>query len=196
MKFWSMIKMMFQALVKPKRHILMPKIPDGRVLDIGGGGEGVIAQAGGASVIAIDKYMSEISEARGKAPNAAWMVADGTKLPHVDNSIDHATAFFSCMYMPLDVKERVFRETRRVLKLNGEFWIWDVPMTTKNDVFAFRMQVETPEIDTIRTIYGVKAKDQSAATICDQLQAAGFETDLITHENGWFFIKAKNILGL
>ncbi len=188
--------MMFQALVKPKRHILMQEIPAGRMLDIGGGGEGVIAQAGGASVIAIDKYMSEISEARGKAPNAAWMVADGTRLPYVNNSIDHATAFFSCMYMPNDVKERVFRETRRVIKLNGEFWIWDVPMTAKSDVFAFRMQVEALESHTIRTIYGVKARDQSAATICDQLQAAGFETDLITNNKDWFFIKAKNILGL
>lgn len=66
-------------------------------------------------------------------------------------------------------------------------------MTTKSDVYAFRLQVETPEIPTIRTIYGVKAKDQSAAAICNQLQEAGFETDLINDTKGWFFIKAKNV---
>ena len=190
MNFWSTIKMMFQALIKPTRHIFIPKIPAGRVLDIGGGGEGVIAQVGGARVIAIDKYMSEISEARGKAPAADWMVADATAMPHPINAIDHATAFFSCMYMPDAVKEKVFRETHRVLKPGGEFWIWDVPMTTKSDVFAFRLQVEAP---SIRTIYGVKAKDQSAATLCNQLQAVGFETDLITNDKNWFFIKAKSI---
>ena len=193
MNFWSIIKMMFQAVVEPKRHILMPEIPEGRVLDIGGGGEGVIAQAGGARIIAIDKYMSEIGEARGKAPEAAWMVADGAKLPHTNHSIDNATAFFSCMYMPETLKEKVFRETRRVLKPGGEFWIWEVPMSTKSDVFAFRLQVDIPEIPTIRTIYGVQANDQSSATICNQLQEAGFETDLITNNKDWFFIKAKKM---
>ena len=191
MNFWSMIKMMFQAFVKPKRYILMPEIPEGCVLDIGGGGEGVIAQVEGARVIAIDKYMSEIIEARGKAPSAAWLVADGTALPYPNNSIDSATAFFSCMYMPDDVKEKVFRETQRVLMPNAEFWIWDVPMNTKSDVFAFRLQVEIPEITTIKTIYGVKAKDQSAVTICNQLQEAGFGTELIVNNKDCFFIKAK-----
>lgn len=188
MNFWSTIKMIFQALIKPKRHILLPEIPEGRLLDIGGGGEGVIAQAGGPGVIAIDKYMSEISEARGKAPSTTWLVADATALPHPNNSMDHATAFFSALYMSDAVKEKVFRETRRVLKTGGEFWIWDVPMTTKSDVFAFRLQVETP---SIRTIYGVKAKDQSAATICSQLQAVGFETKVIVDRETDFFIKAK-----
>ena len=190
MNFWSTIKMLFQALSKPKRHILLPEIPEGCVLDIGGGGEGVIAQAGGPGVIAIDKFMSEVSEARGKAPGTTWLVADATALPHPNNSMDHATAFFSALYMSDDVKEKVFKETWRVLKTGGEFWIWDVPMTTKSDVFAFRLQVETPSISTI---YGVKAKDQSAATICNQLQAVGFETELITNDKNWFFIKAKNI---
>ena len=190
MNLWSIIKMVFQALIKPKRHILIPEISDGLILDIGGGGEGVIAQIGGARVIAIDKFMSEITEARGKTPNAAWLVADGTQLPHPNNSMDHATAFFSCMYMPEDVKEKVFRETRRVLKTGGEFWIWDVPMTTKSDVFAFRLQVEIPNI---KTIYGVKTKDQSAVTICNQLQEIDFKTDLITNNQDWFFIKAKKI---
>ncbi len=112
-------------------------------------------------------------------------------MPHPINAIDHATAFFSCMYMPDAVKEKVFRETHRVLKPAGEFWIWDVPMTTKRDVFAFRLQAVILAKLSIKTIYGVKAKNQSAATICDQLQAAGFETkEIVDHETD-FFIKAK-----
>ena len=93
--------------------------------------------------------------------------------------------------LPDDVKEKVFRETQRVLKPGGEFWIWDVPMTTKMDVFAARVQVDIPEISTIRTVYGVRAKDQSATTLSSQLQAAGFETNVIVDHKTDFFIKAK-----
>jgi ubiquinone/menaquinone biosynthesis C-methylase UbiE len=185
--------MMFQALVKPKRHIFIPEIPEGRVLDIGGGGEGVIAQVGGTRVIAIDKYISEIGEARGKAPEADWMVADATAMPYPTNAIDHATAFFSCMYMPDDVKVKVFRETWRILKTGGEFWIWDIPMTTKRDVFAFRLQADIFAKPSIKTIYGVKAKNQAAVTICDQLQGAGFKNNVIIDHETNFFIKAKKI---
>ena len=192
MNFWSILKMMIQAIFSPRRNIQMSEIPQGLVLDIGGGGEGVIARVGGPGIIAIDRYMSEIQEARDKAPGVNWMVADGTNLPHPDNCMDHATAFFSCMYMSDDVKVKVFCETQRVLKGSGEFWIWDVPMTTKSGTFACRLQVESPGIPPIRTLYGVQAKDQSAEKICRHLQQAGFETDLITSNEQSFFVKAKN----
>ena len=192
MKPFSVIRMIIAVYVKPKLRIRIQKIPNGSVLDIGGGGEGVIAQAGGAGVVAIDKHMSEIHEARGKAPECPWVVADATELPYGNNCFDNATAFFSCMYMPDNVKESVFRETRRVLKKGGEFWIWDVRMSARGNVFAVRLQVDLRE-DTIRTVYGVKAKDQSAASICRQLQQAGFETEIITNRKHWFLINAKRV---
>ena len=163
MKLVLVVHMIFNALAKPKQHIVIQEIPQGSVIDIGGGGEGVIAQAGGAGIVAIDKYISEIHEARNKAPDAPWMVADATELPYKSHGFDNATAFFSCMYMPDDAKESVFRETRRVLKTGGEFWIWDAHMAPKGNVFAIRLQVEIHDGHTINTVYGVKAKDQSAA---------------------------------
>ena len=120
------------------------------------------------------------------------MVADATELPYQRHSIDGATAFFSCMYMPESVKEQVFRETHQVLKKGGEFWIWDVNMQAKSNVFAIRLQVDIPG-KTIKTVYGVQAKDQSAASFINLLQEAGFETDLITEQKYWFIIKAKSI---
>ena len=193
MNIFSIIRMMFNAITKPKQHITIREIPKGRVLDIGGGGEGVIAQAGGARVVAIDRYLSEIAEARGKAPNASWMAADAAALPFKDQSFDHATAFFSGMYMPNEVKEKVFRETRRVLKIGGEFWIWDAPISLKSKVFAIRLQVDLPGIEAINTTYGVKAKDQSAASISNLLQQAGFETEIMNNQKHWFLIKAKSL---
>jgi ubiquinone/menaquinone biosynthesis C-methylase UbiE len=183
--------MIINVWVKPKQHILIPEIPDGTVLDIGGGGEGVIAQVGIERVFAIDKLMSEIREARGKAADAQWMVTDGTMLPIANENLDNATAFFSCMYMSEEVKQKVFQETRRVLKDSGELWVWGANMTPKGKVFTIRIQAEIPENRSINTVYGVKAKDQSAATICAQLEKAGFEAEIISNHRQWFFVKGK-----
>ena len=185
--------MIIGAFVKPKQHILIHEIPKGRVIDIGGGGEGVIAQVGGDNIIAIDKYLSEIRETKDKAPDVTWIVTDGAELPFPNESFDNATAFFSCMYMSEDVKRKIFQETRRILKNGGEFWIWDVNMSPKSKVFAIRLKAEIPENRTITTVYGVKTKDQSAATICGQLQEAGFVPELITNHKHWFFTKATRV---
>jgi len=191
MTLLSTVQMVFDALTKPKQHVLIQEIPKGRVIDIGGGGEGVVARAGGAGVVAIDKLISEIHEAKGKAPDVQWMVADATGLPFKSQCFDNATAFFSCMYMSGDVKEKVFKETRRVLKEGGEFWIWDAHMVPKSQVFAIRLQVDVHGSRTINAVYGVKAKDQSAAGIGSLLQEAGFEAEVITNRKHWFLIKAK-----
>jgi ubiquinone/menaquinone biosynthesis C-methylase UbiE len=191
MSLSSTIRMIFTALIKPKQHISIQEIPTGRVIDIGGGGEGVIAQAGGARVVAIDKRSSEIYEARDKARDVPWVVADAAALPFAGHSFDNATAFFSCMYMPGDLQEKVFSETRRVLKEGGQFWIWDAHMAPKGKVFAIRLQVDSPAMHTINTIYGVKAKSQSAAGLCSLLRQAGFEPQLIADRKHWFLIEAK-----
>ncbi len=191
MRFFSIAQMMINAVTKPRQHILLQEIPPGRMIDIGGGGEGVIARVGGPRVVPVDKYLSEIHEARGNAPAAHWMVADATTLPCNQQSFDHATAFFSCMYMPADVQRKVFRETYRVLKPNGEFWVWDVDMASKSKVCAVRLHVALPDKQIINTIYGVRAKDQSADGLSRLLQEAGFETEIITDQKRWFLIKAK-----
>jgi SAM-dependent methyltransferase len=191
MKLWSTVQMVINALAKPKQRISIEDIPIGRVIDIGGGGEGVIARAGGAGVVAVDKRISEIHEARAKSPDAAWTVADATALPFQSHCFDHATAFFSCMYMPGHVQEEVFRETRRVLKEGGEFWIWDAQMAPRGNGFAIRLQVELHDGRTLNTVYGVRQKDQSAAGMGRLLREAGFEPQVITDRKHWFLIKAK-----
>jgi ubiquinone/menaquinone biosynthesis C-methylase UbiE len=194
MKLFSIIQMIINALEKPKQHILIGEIPEGNILDIGGGGEGIIAQAGGARVTAIDKFMSEIREARGKASDTTWIVANATELPYQRSCFDNATAFFSCMYMSEDVKRKIFQETRRVLKNSAEFWIWDANMTPKSKVFAIRIQVNIRGNRSIKTMYGVKAKNQSAERIFGLLQDAGFAPEVITNQKHWFLIKAKIIV--
>jgi len=190
---FSVIRAVFDALTRPQQLVVIQEIPSGRVIDIGGGGEGVIAQAGGAGVVAVDRYMSEIHEARGRAPAAAWMVANATELPFVSHCFDNATAFFSCMYMSDDTKQRVFGETRRVLKEGGEFWIWDAHMVSKSKAFAIRLRVDFQNRPTIHTMYGVSAQAQSAASISGLLQKTGFEPEVIANHKHWFLIKARRI---
>jgi ubiquinone/menaquinone biosynthesis C-methylase UbiE len=192
MKLFSVVQMMLSALLKPEQRISV-QVPEGRLIDIGGGGEGVIAQAAGAGVVAIDKLASEVNEAKGKAPGTLWAVADASALPFGDQSFDHATAFFSCMYMSGDGLAKVFRETGRVLKTGGEFLIWDAPMRPTSQVFAIRLRVDLPGRRTVHTIYGVKAKDQSAPAFSRLLQESGFGSEVIAHQRHWFLIKARRL---
>ena len=64
-------------------------------------------------------------------------------------------------------------------------------MAPKGSVFAIRLGVGLPDGRTLNPIYGAKARDQSAASICDMLQHAGFETEVITDQEHWFSIKAR-----
>ena len=193
MKPFAIAQMVFSALTKPRQHVVVREIPPGRILDIGGGGEGVIARVGGASVVAVDRSLSEVQEAQGNAPDARWLVADAAELPCKSHCFDHATAFFSCMYMADEVKPKVFRETWRVLQPGGEFWIWDAEMVPRGQAFAIRLRVDLSEKPAIDTVYGVRAKAQSAAGLAALLQEAGFAPEVITEQKHWFLIKARRI---
>jgi len=189
----AIVQMIWDALTKPRQHVVVQEIPPGRTLDIGGGGEGVIAQAGGARIVAVDRYLSEIHEARDKARAAAWVTADATALPFATHCFDSATAFFSCMYMADDTKQKVFREAWRVLRAGGALWIWDARMVSRGKAFAIRLRVDLPGRPAIHTTYGVRAKNQSAASIAGQLQDAGFEPQVVVDQGYWFLIKARRV---
>ena len=101
---------------------------DGFILDIGGGGEGVIGQLKGKQVVSIDSKKEELLEA---ANGPLKIVMDATELKFLDNSFNSVTAFYSLMYMTTHEHERVFNEVFRVLKDEGLFRIWDVQLIHK-----------------------------------------------------------------
>lgn len=119
------LSFMSQLIVKRMQKIILESIPDGNIIDIGGGGEGVIAQIGRERVTALDKHQSEIDEAKYKSPEATWVLADAKNLDFSNDYFDNATSFFSTMYMSNEDKIVVFKEMYRVLKPHGEFWVWD-----------------------------------------------------------------------
>ena len=103
----------------------------GRILDIGGGGEGIIGQYKGNSVIAIDKLKSELEE----APDGGYLkiIMDAQDLKFLDATFDTVTAFYMFMYVPLDLRPKIFEEIFRVIRSGGDFVVWDMVITERGD---------------------------------------------------------------
>jgi len=136
---------------------------EGYILDIGGGGEGVIGQLEGTRVIAIDPNERELAEA---AAGPLKIVMDARDLQFLDSSLNAATAFFTLMYIKQAEQEKVFGEVFRVLAPGGTFRIWDVVLTPRPDdvdeekeIAAFMLLVKLPDRE-ISTGYGTRWPDK------------------------------------
>jgi len=177
--------------ITPYQEIIIENIPPGSIIDIGAGGEGVIAQVGGKRVTAVDKRQSEIDEAKDKAPDANWMVADATHLPFENEEFDNATSFFCGMYMSNEDIAKSTKEIYQVLKSGGEFWIWDSKIDTDKDSFIIVLQVSLPGKEKFGTGYGTGKKIQNEEMYKEYLEDAGFSIKDIEVNKYWFFVKAK-----
>ena len=122
----------------------------GYILDIGGGGEGVIGKLKGEQVIAIDPSKRELE---GAAAGPLKIVMDAKDLQFLDGSFSTATSFFTLMYIKAPDHEKVFSEVFRVLVPGGVFLIWDVIFPQRPDadkdvaVFLFLVKLPHEEID-------------------------------------------------
>lgn len=138
---------------------LSPIKTDGFILDIGGGGEGIIGKLNGKQVVAVDTSERELL---GTQNEALKVVMDATDLKFLPESFDVCTAFFSLMYIPNDKHLKVFKETYRVLKKDGKFLIWDVSIPEKRGdykAFLVRLKVRLPD-EEVEAGYGVKGQRQ------------------------------------
>ncbi|WP_105619706.1 class I SAM-dependent methyltransferase [Vallitalea okinawensis] len=147
------------------------------ILDIGGGGEGIIGLCYGSRVVSIDPNRGELEEA---AEGPVKIVMDSRELLFLDESFDTATSFFTLMYIDSKDHATVFKEIYRVLKEDGQFVMWDTTIPKYNngdkDIFVVKLRVETP-IKSIETGYGVlwENKEQSIDYYADLGRKAGFK---------------------
>jgi ubiquinone/menaquinone biosynthesis C-methylase UbiE len=91
---------------EPQSIKLTPLKTEGFILDIGGGGEGIIGKLNGKQVIAIDISEEELRETRNEALK---IVMDATDLKFLSRYFDICTAFFSFMYIPSNEHTKVFK---------------------------------------------------------------------------------------
>lgn len=137
----------------------------GKILDVGGGGEGVIGRLYTDHVIAIDNRKEELDEA---PEGFKKMLMDATDMSFDDNTFDCVTAFYSLMFMNEKNQEKALSESARVLKEGGELHIWDCDIDSAYpEPFCIDVVVELPD-ERLSVTYGIcKQGRQSKGTIMD-----------------------------
>lgn len=133
----------------------------GRILDIGGGGEGIIGQFKGNQVVAIDPKKSELEEAA--SGDYLKIIMNAKDLQFLDEAFDTTTAFFTLMYIPISDHEKVFKEIYRVTKKGGEFVMWDfkIPKREGSDKEFYGLYLKVKIGDKeIETGYATRWKNE------------------------------------
>ena len=129
---------------------------EGWILDLGGGGEGIIGQLRGSQVVAIDPAKNELIE----APDGPLkIIMDARKLEFLDQSFNLVTSFFTLMYIPPEEHQEVLSEAWRVLRSSGRLLVWETALPTRMDqtseFVAFYLEIQLPD-RVVQTGYGTK----------------------------------------
>ena len=181
--------------IEPQKIDLTDVELKGRILDIGGGGEGIIGQLKGEQVVAIDRREGELKEA---APgDYLKIIMDAKDLQFLDETFDTTTAFFTLMYIPLSNHQKVFQEIYRVTKKGGEFVIWDFIIPNRGisdkDLYGLYLEVKIGK-KKISTGYATKwEKEQDLEYYLNLGTSIGFKIVEEKMMDQMFYIRFQKV---
>ena len=162
----------------------------GQILDIGGGGEGIIGQFAGPHVISIDPSERELKEAES---DCVKIIMNGKDLKFLEETFDTITIFFTMMYIPRPDQKKVLKEAYRVLKSKGQLLLWDLTIPdrpeTEKDTYALKLEVDIGK-KKISTGYGTRwGKKFNIERYLDLGKTVGFKVIEQEVNGETFFIK-------
>jgi ubiquinone/menaquinone biosynthesis C-methylase UbiE len=166
----------------------------GWIFDLGGGGEGIIGQMCGTSVISIDRNKQELVEAKGQALK---IVMDAKDLQFLDETFDTATAFFFFMFTLPPNRGRIFNEIYRVLRPGARLLVWDGTIPPfpggEKEIYIIPLTVILPNGKEIETGYGAPWADfaQSKEDFLRMANDSGFELVCQETNNDLFFLEFR-----
>ncbi len=166
----------------------------GFILDVGGGGEGIIGRLKGSHVVAIDPDRGELEEA---PAGPLKIVMDARDLRFLDDIFEVVTSFFTLMYIDRSDHQQVFAEVRRVLAPGGRFLIWGVSILERvdgeRDVLVVPLVVSLPSTE-VETGYGVVWPEEPSG-LPDYVELAekvGFDVVQARDHGSVFYLKLEN----
>lgn len=186
-----------QYFVLPHQEVTLPDIDNkgGLILDVGGGGEGIIGLLKGKDVVAIDMRKDELE---GTTNESLKVVMDARDLKFIDESFTVATVYFTFMYIPKEDFEAIFREIWRVLKSGGEVLIWDAivevpPEEREKQRFVVILKTHFPNGQENQTGFGGIVRDQDLESFLKPAQKVGFKVLEKDVSEYMFFLKMKKV---
>ncbi|HNR38707.1 MAG TPA: class I SAM-dependent methyltransferase [Acidobacteriota bacterium] len=171
---------------------LKPFAASGLILDIGGGGEGIIGQLMGRQVVAIDLLRQELEDA--PAGPLIKIVMDARELKFLDATFPDVTIFFTMMYIKEVDHPQVLAEAYRVLAPGGRLRLWDVVFglrpATGQDIGLVPLLIHLPDRD-VNTGYGNRwpAEPHDEAYYARIAEAAGFRVVARRTEQNWCYLE-------
>lgn len=165
--------------------VVLNKTLEGSVLDIGGGGDGIIGRIYGMAAIAIDNRQEELDE----APDGfKKILMDARDLAFEDGLFDNVTFFYSLMFMDVETREKALAEAVRVLRAGGKLCIWDAEIEAAcPEPFVVDLDIDANG-EQLHTSYGIICDDanQTVDSLHSFCESLGLSIVLNNVSNGHF----------